>query len=116
MKEEPYAWISEQKLPQSIVFQWKEEQEISQIRVTVEMPLADHRCGYKPAPSPDKMITELSVELLVNDEWTLVKCVEDNFYRQIVMDIEPQKALALRLTIIKAYNYDKAVIPEIRIY
>ena len=116
MKEEPYAWISEQKLPQSIVLKWKEEQLISQVRVTTEMPLAEHRFGFKPAPSPDKMITELSAELLVNGRWKTVKFVKDNIYRQIVMDIESQKAQALRLTIIKAYNYDKAIIPEIRVY
>ena len=116
MREEPYAWISEQELPQSIVLQWKEEHEISQIRVTVEMPLADHRFGFKPAPSPDKMITEISVEMLISDKWKMVTCIKNNFYRQIVMDIEPQKTQALKLTVIKAYNYDKAIIPEIRVY
>ena len=116
MREEPYAWISEQELPQSIVLQWKEEHEISQIRVTVEMPLADHRFGFKPAPSSDKMITEISVEMLISDKWKMVTCIKNNFYRQIVMDIEPQKTQALKLTVIKAYNYDKAIIPEIRVY
>ena len=87
MRDEPYAWISEQELPQSIVLQWKEEHEISQIRVTTEMPLAEHRFGFKPAPSPDKMITELSVELFIDDEWKIVKSVKDNFYRQIILNI-----------------------------
>lgn len=116
MKDEPYAWVSEKTLPQSIVLQWNEEQMISQIRVTTEMPLDNHRYGFKPAPSPDKMITELSVELMVDDQWKEVKHVKDNFYRQMVIDIEPQNAQALRLVVKKVYNYDSAIIPEIRVY
>ncbi len=116
MKKEPYSWISEKEIPQSIVFRWKDAYEINQVRVTAEMPLANHHFGFKPAPAPDKMITELYVELMKNGKWQVVKHIRDNYYRQIVMDIEPQESFALRITVVKAYNYNKAIVPEIRIY
>jgi len=116
MKDEPYAWISKQALPQSITLQWDTEQTIRQVIVTAEMPLADHPFGYKPAPSPDKMVTDLQVEALINGSWETVGQVADNFYRQIVVDMQPQRTRALKVTVLKAYNYDKAIIPEIRVY
>ena len=116
MKNEPYAWISEHVLPQSITFSWENMKEVHQVRVTAEMPLADHRLGYKPAPSPDKMITDLSVSVLHDGVWKDIAHVEDNIFRQIIIDLEPLETTQLKVTILKAYHYDRAIVPEIRIY
>ena len=115
-KDEPYAWMSESKLPQSITFEFENEEKISQARITVKTPIDVPLYGFKPSPAFDGMITDLSVSVLCDSEWKTVATVEGNYSRLIVADFEAVFAKAVRITVNKALNFDKAIIPEIRFY
>ena len=62
------------------------------------------------------MITDLSVSVLHDGVWKDIAHVEDNIFRQIIIDLEPLETTQLKVTILKAYHYDRAIVPEIRIY
>ncbi len=115
-KDEPYAWMSESKLPQSITFEFENEEKISQARITVKTPIDVPLYGFKPSPAFDGMITDLSVSVLCDGEWKTVATVEGNYSRLIVANFEAVFTKAVKITVNKALNFDKAIIPEIRFY
>lgn len=47
---ESYCWISESGLPQSITLNLKSTKEISEIRITFDIPFDKYRYAYQPQP------------------------------------------------------------------
>ena len=116
IKGKPYAWVSEKVLPQSIILEFEKEENVSQVRITVKTPIDVPLFGFKPSPAFDAMITDLDVYVLKDAEWEKVSTVKDNYSRLIIADFTCVSAKAVKITVNKALNFDKAIIPEIRIY
>lgn len=116
MKDEPYAWISKDALPQSILLEFDREQSVRQVRITTQTPIDVPQYGYLPSPAFDGMITELTVSVLRDGQWETAAAVHDNYSRLILADFPPVSAKAVKITVSRARNADKAIIPEIRIY
>ncbi|MGN1248545.1 MAG: hypothetical protein ACI4XW_00570, partial [Candidatus Spyradocola sp.] len=116
MQGEPYAWISQAPLPQSITLELAREQTVQQVRVTVQTPVDVPQYGYLPSPAFDGMITDLTISVLQGETWRTVADIRDNHTRLIVADFAPIRAKAVRITVRRALNCDRAIIPEIRIY
>jgi hypothetical protein len=112
----PHAWISKGGLPQSLTLELAEESLIHEVRLKLEMPFDRYRMGYMPMPEKDEMLTDFTVEALVDGQWQQVGNVQDNIQRLVVVDFQPVKATAVRINALKALNIDQAIIPEVRIY
>ncbi|HJA94702.1 MAG TPA: FAD-dependent oxidoreductase [Candidatus Eisenbergiella merdipullorum] len=111
-----YAWISGAPLPQSLILTLKEPREISQVRVTLDMPFARYTMGYQPMPSKDETLADFTVDICVDGEWKCVGKVKNNIQRLVVLDFTPSLASAVRINALRATAIDRAVIPEVRIY
>ncbi len=111
-----YAWMSDGDLPQSITLEFDYPKKVSQVRVTFDIPFDKYKYGYMEQPSPKELVTDFSLSLLIGDNWIEVQSVENNIQRLAVIDIEPTVAKAIRITVLKTVDTQKAIIPEIRIY
>ena len=112
----PHAWISKGGLPQSLTLELAEQSLIHEVRLKLEMPFDRYRMGYMPMPEKDEMLTDFTVEALVDGQWQQVGNVQDNIQRLVVVDFQTVKATAVRINALKALNIDQAIIPEVRIY
>ena len=112
----PHAWISKGGLPQSLTLELAEESLIHEVRLKLEMPFDRYRMGYMAMPDKDEMLTDFTVEALVDGQWQQVGSIQDNIQRLVVVAFQPVKATAVRINALKALKIDQAIIPEVRIY
>jgi len=113
---EDYAWISQDAAPQSITLTFDDEKEISQARLTFEMPFDKYPYGYMEMPETSDVVTDFKVSVLTNDGWKETANIKGNFQRLVVCDFEKVNAKAVKVTVLKTLNSENVIIPEIRIY
>ena len=111
-----YAWISEGELPQSITITFRETKNIKQVRITFDMPFDKYKYGYMNQPVAVNLVTDFSLNALIDGEWQEVKTISGNSQRLVVLDFAPINADGIKITVLKAVDSNYAIIPEIRIY
>lgn len=113
-----HAWIAEKSGPQSVALKWAKEIEFNTINITfdtltrdyTDMPLdcAKHINGM--------LVKHFTVEALINDEWTKIYELDNNYHRFNSITVEKIKASALRLNCLETYDDTPARVYEIRVY
>lgn len=111
-----YAWISKAELPQNLTLTLKEPRQISQVRVTLDMPFERYTMGYEDMPRKDETLADFAVEICTDGVWKPVGLVKNNIERLVVVDFAPKVASAVRICALRATGIPKAIIPEVRIY
>lgn len=111
-----YAWISKEGLPQSIYLRFKTPQNISQVRISFEMPYSKYPQGYLPQPKAVDLVTDFSVYAEIDDEYVELASVENNFQQLRVIDFETVQTECIRITARKVLESNRVIIPEIRVY
>ena len=111
-----YAWISKDPMPQSITLHFDRVKTVQQVRITLDIPFDQYKYGYMAQPVPQTLITDLTLSVLTENGWQDTATVTHNIQRLIVLDFAPTKVTAVKITAHKALDFDKAVIPHIRIY
>ncbi len=112
----PYAWISKEGLPQSIILEFQKEEEVSEIRVTFDIPFDKYEQCFKPAPTHSELVTDFYIEVIHNGEWIRVAEVSENIQRLVVSKFDKIKTSKIRLTVKSTVASNYAIVPEIRIY
>lgn len=110
-----YAWISDEKLPQSIELSF-DTQAIHQVRITFDIPFEEYKYGYMEQPIAKSMVQDFTLSLLTQDGWQEMRRITNNYMRLVVLDIEPTVASAVKITVQKLIDSKKTKITEIRIY
>lgn len=113
---ERYAWISKEKLPQCLTFALKEETDVRQVRVTLDMPFERYTMGYQAMPEKDETLADFDVEVCTDGQWRCVGEIRDNIQRLVIVDFPSVRASAVRINALRATGIEKAIIPEVRIY
>ena len=113
---ESYCWISESGLPQSITLNLKSTKEISEIRITFDIPFDKYRYAYQPQPELTNLVSGFYAEIMSDGKWIKIADVADNIQRLVTLKFDSIKASKVRITFKSAINSDFAVISEIRVY
>ncbi|MBQ4154105.1 MAG: FAD-dependent oxidoreductase [Clostridia bacterium] len=112
------GWVSNRTngLPASITLALPEEKEISEVRVTTRVELSYPSYCFKPSVISTGTAEDFTVSLLQNDKWVQVAHITDNCFKQSVIHFEKQKAEAVKITVNKTIDDQRAYITEVRIY
>lgn len=113
---EPYAWISKEGFPQDITLSLSEPAEISEIRLTLDIPFNKYTQCFNPAPEHKSLLTDFYAQVLSDGEWIKVAEVKNNIQRLVSLKFDKIKAESVKITVNSVLNGNFAVIPEIRIY
>lgn len=111
-----YAWISQGDLPQSLTFTFKEKVKINEIRITFDIPFDKFTYGWKPTPVFSGLVSDFSVEVFKDGNWETIYENNNNIQRLVVITANAVVTDKVRITVNKAIDFTKAIIPEVRIY
>ena len=90
---------------------------VRQVRLTFDVPFDQYKYGYMEQPLPTSLVSDFSLAVLTEQgEWQTVSHTTDNIQRLVVLDITPTMTKGVRITVQKAADCSRAIIPEIRIY
>lgn len=111
-----YAWVSSDKLPQSISLKFKKTQIINQIRITFDIPFEKYNKGFMPQPERDETVTDFTVEVKTENGYEKIADINNNYQRLVCIDGHNKITNEIKITAIKCHKSDFAKITEVRIY
>ncbi len=113
---EDYAWVSSDKLPQSISLKFNEPKTINEVRITFDIPFNRYGKGFMPQPECDEMITDFTVELKTENGYEKIAVINNNYQRLVCIDGKGTASNEIKITAIKCHKSDVATITEVRVY
>lgn len=113
---EDYAWVSSQKLPQSIVLKFQKQTPINEIRITFDIPFEKYKYGYMPQPKPNETVSDFTVEAVTENGSEILADIKGNYKRLVCIDAKNIKVSEIKITVNKCLDSDFAKITEVRVY